>query len=93
MSTDAPILLRLEDVTAGYGRLTVLHDVDLVVRRGEVVALLGANGAGKSTLLAAASGLLRPSAGRVWLRGRDATALPAERLVRSALGPAPDPSG
>ena len=90
MSTDAPILLRLDDVTVGYGALTVLHGVDLVVRRGEVVALLGANGAGKSTLLAAASGLLRPAAGRVWLRGRDVTALPAERLVRLGLAHVPE---
>ena len=90
LTADEAILLRLDGVSAGYGALSVLHGVDLVVRRGEVVALLGANGAGKSTLLAAASGLLRPSAGRVWLRGRDVTALPAERLVRLGLAHVPE---
>ena len=57
--------LRLDRVTAGYGRHVVLRDVDLVVPAGSTVALLGANGAGKSTLLRTAAGLLRPSSGRV----------------------------
>jgi branched-chain amino acid transport system ATP-binding protein len=86
----ADVLLRLDDVTAGYGALTVLHEVGLEVRRGEVTALLGANGAGKSTLLAVASGILRPSAGRVLLRDRDVTALPAERLVRLGVALVPE---
>lgn len=86
----AEVLLRLDDVTAGYGALQVLHGLDIEVRRGEVTALLGANGAGKSTLLAVASGILRPSAGRVWLRERDVTALPAERLVRLGVAHVPE---
>ncbi len=88
MSDDT--LLRLEGVTAGYGALTVLHDVHVEVRHGEVAALLGANGAGKSTLLGAASGLLRPSAGRVWLRDRDVTALSTERLLGLGIAHVPE---
>lgn len=57
--------LRLKNVTAGYGASTVLRDVDLEVRSGQVVALLGANGAGKTTLLRTASGLIRPTGGEV----------------------------
>ena len=83
-------MLRLDGVTAGYGGLTVLRDVDLSVREGEVVALLGANGAGKSTLLAVASGLLRPRSGRVRVDGVDVTGWPAERLVRRGLAHVPE---
>jgi len=62
--------LRFENVTAGYGASTVLRDVQLEVRSGQVVALLGANGAGKTTLLRAASGLIRPTAGEVRIGDR-----------------------
>jgi branched-chain amino acid transport system ATP-binding protein len=60
-------MLRLEQVQAGYGRVPVLHKVDLAVPDGSTVALLGANGAGKTTLLKVAVGLLRPTSGRVVL--------------------------
>ena len=59
--------LQFENVTAGYGRVSVLRGVDLVVPDGAAVALLGANGAGKSTLLLTAAGVLRPTQGRVLL--------------------------
>jgi branched-chain amino acid transport system ATP-binding protein len=55
----------MRNVTAGYGPVPVLHDVDLAVPEGSVVALLGPNGAGKTTLLRAASGLLQPTAGEI----------------------------
>ena len=58
--------LRFDRVSAGYGRLNVLRDVDLVVPQGSAVALLGANGAGKSTLLLTAAGQVRPSSGHVY---------------------------
>ncbi|QTI71001.1 ABC transporter ATP-binding protein [Gordonia polyisoprenivorans] len=57
--------LSFDNVTAGYGASTVLRDIDLEVRSGQVVALLGANGAGKTTLLRTAAGLIRPTGGRV----------------------------
>jgi branched-chain amino acid transport system ATP-binding protein len=66
-------MLRLENVTAGYGGTTVLRNVDLVVPPGSVVALLGPNGAGKTTLLRVASGLLRPTSGRLVVDGADLT--------------------
>ncbi len=59
--------LVLENVCAGYGAVTVLHDVSLTVREGELVALLGMNGNGKSTLLNAILGFVRPSAGSIRL--------------------------
>ncbi len=90
MTGPAEPALCLAGLSAGYGDLDVLHEVDLVVGPGEVVALMGANGAGKSTLLAAASGLLRPRAGRVRLGGADVTGLPPERLVRLGLAHVPE---
>jgi branched-chain amino acid transport system ATP-binding protein len=63
--------LRLDGISAGYGRVEVLHAVDVVVPEGSVVALLGANGAGKSTLLRVAAGLVPARQGRVLLDGED----------------------
>jgi len=65
--------LRAVEVSVHFGGLTALSDVSLEVPRGSVVGLVGPNGAGKSTLLAVLSGLLRPNAGQVWLRGEDVT--------------------
>ena len=61
----APAVLRLTEVSARRGGRTILSDINLTVRRGEVVAVVGANGAGKSTLLQLCAGLLRASSGRI----------------------------
>lgn len=66
-------MLELTGVSAGYGETAVLRDVSLWVPPRSVVALLGANGAGKTTVLRVASGLLKPSAGRMSLDGADVT--------------------
>ena len=63
-------LLRVAGLHAGYGKVGVLHGVDLTVAPGEVLAILGPNGAGKTTLLRALSGLL-PRTGQITLDGRD----------------------
>lgn len=64
-------LLAVRGLHAGYGRIRVLHGVDLEVKAGEVVALLGPNGAGKTTLLSAISGLLPRESGQVRFGGRE----------------------
>jgi branched-chain amino acid transport system ATP-binding protein len=84
-------LLRLEGVRAVYGPVEALRGIDLEVREGELVCLIGANGAGKSSTLRAISGLLRPRAGRIRFADREIHALePAEIL---ALGIAHCPEG
>jgi branched-chain amino acid transport system ATP-binding protein len=82
--------LELRGVDAGYGRLQVLHGVDLAVPERGVVALLGPNGAGKSTLLRVASGRTAPTAGQVLLRGQDVTGRSPEQLSRSGLCSVPE---
>jgi len=64
-------LLAVRGLKARYGKIGVLHGIDLNIGRGEVVSLLGPNGAGKSTLLRALSGLLPLSAGKIRFNGRD----------------------
>ena len=73
--------LTLRGIGKKYGPITVLSDVDLDVRRGEVVALLGENGAGKSTAASIISGLVRPTTGRMTWRGEPyAPGAPADAL-------------
>jgi branched-chain amino acid transport system permease protein len=90
---DAPIAVRLDGVSAGYGGINVLHDVSLSVRRGEVCAVLGPNGAGKSTALKVASGQLRPNSGTASIDGRPIAGVPTERLVRNGLCVVPEGRG
>jgi branched-chain amino acid transport system ATP-binding protein len=86
-------MLRLDNISAGYGDATVLRDVTIAVPDGAVVALLGANGAGKTTLLRVASGLLSPTRGRVVLDGRDVTSAPPHRRVAAGLCHIPEGRG
>jgi branched-chain amino acid transport system ATP-binding protein len=86
-------MLELRGITAGYGSHTVLRDVSLVVPDNAVVALLGPNGAGKTTLLRVASGLLRPSAGRILIDGVDATGWPPHRLSQAGVCHVPEGRG
>ena len=81
----APALLEVRGLDFAYGQLQVLFGVDLEVRRGEALALVGTNGAGKSTVLRAVSGLQRPSGGEVRFAGRDITGMPAEKLAAEGL--------
>lgn len=86
-----PEMLGVGALVAGYGAEPVLHGIDLQVRQGEVVALLGANGAGKSTLMKALAGLHRPVQGGIHLEGMELNNLGAEQVV--ALGVVLVPEG
>jgi ABC-type branched-subunit amino acid transport system ATPase component/predicted MFS family arabinose efflux permease len=77
--------LEVRALEAGYGPLQVLFGIDLTVRAGEVLALLGTNGAGKSTLLRAISGTLTPRRGSVLLSGQAVTFADAPARVRAGL--------
>ena len=82
-------MLEIRGLRAGYGRIPILHGIDLSVADGETVGILGHNGMGKSTLMKAAMGLVRPSGGTVEFLGDDITrAAPFER-ARLGLGYVP----
>ena len=85
--------LRYRNITAGYGRTTVLRNVDLVAPAGKVVALLGPNGAGKSTLLKVAAGLLAPTGGTVRVHGEDVTHLSEAKRAGRGLCLIPEGRG
>lgn len=77
--------LRIEGLHAGYGAVTVLRDVSLEVRKGEIVAVLGTNGAGKSTLLNSVAGLLSPTQGSITVGGEELAGEPAEEVSRRGV--------
>ncbi|MFI6409662.1 ATP-binding cassette domain-containing protein [Streptomyces sp. NPDC050548] len=78
-------VLTAHTLHASYGGFTALNGVDLVVRAGQVTAVVGPNGAGKSTLFHCLAGTLRPARGRVRLSGRDITRLPAHARTRLGI--------
>ncbi|MBN9260803.1 MAG: ABC transporter ATP-binding protein [Hyphomicrobium sp.] len=78
-------MLRIRDLSAGYGHKNVLNGIDLDVPAGSVVAILGANGAGKSTLLKAIVGLIGRSSGTIELDGKPLTNESADRTLKSGV--------
>jgi ABC-type branched-subunit amino acid transport system ATPase component len=78
-------LLQVENVSVQFGGLRALDKVSMRAEPGHVTALIGPNGAGKTTLLNVISGLIRPAAGRVYLRGRDITGWPPHRVARLGI--------
>ncbi len=88
--SDTGALLELSGVHAGYGRVEVLHGIDLTVAPGELVAVIGANGAGKSTLLKTIVGLVPVRAGTLSYEGDRLNAPRPERLVRRGVALVPE---
>ena len=84
--------LRVEGLHAGYGPVEVLHGIDLTVRDGEIVVVLGANGAGKTTLMRAISGTI-PRRGAVELHGEDIARTSPDRIVAAGLAQVPQGRG
>ena len=86
-------LLLVRGLDAGYDGRQVLFEVDIDVREGEIVALLGTNGAGKSTLLKAISGVVEADRGAVVLDGRDVTHAPPDEIAALGIGHMPGGQG
>lgn len=79
------MLLELAKITAGYGPLTVVHDVSLDVSQGEIVCVIGPNGAGKSTVLRAVAGQIKPAGGKILFKGNDVTRVGTAEKGRNGL--------
>ncbi len=90
MRSEAPVLLSLKGIEAGYGRIRALHGIDLEVRQGEIVTLLGANGAGKTTTLKTISGLIRATAGSILLDGQELVGKKASDIARMGVVHVPE---
>jgi branched-chain amino acid transport system ATP-binding protein len=83
------IVLHLEAVSAGYGGRLIVEQVNLDVRAGEIITLIGHNGAGKSTLVRAVFNLVPIRTGRILVNGRDVSALPSEQLLAAGVAYVP----
>lgn len=83
-------MLTVEGLRSRYGRIEVLHGVDLFVGSGEIVTVVGANGAGKTTLLRCLSGVQPVSGGSITFRGEALAAVPAYRRVQRGLSQSPE---
>lgn len=78
-------MLKVSELTAGYGRTTILQDVSIRIGKGEVVTIIGANGAGKTTLLRAISGLVKPTSGSIVFDGQEIAGATAADIVGQGL--------
>jgi ABC-type branched-subunit amino acid transport system ATPase component len=82
-------IFQIERLTGGYSRLPVVQEVSIKAEKGQVVSIVGPNGAGKSTLLKLASGTLPTMSGKVHVKDRDLSGLPANRVARLGLAYVP----
>jgi branched-chain amino acid transport system ATP-binding protein len=83
-------LLQLDGVDTFYGPVQVHFGLNLAVRQGQIVCLLGGNASGKSTTMKVILGLLRPRAGQVRFDGQDITGLPTPQVIRRGIGSVPE---
>ncbi|MBV8645457.1 MAG: ABC transporter ATP-binding protein [Candidatus Eremiobacteraeota bacterium] len=90
---DSVPVLEVENLATVRGRVQVLWDVSLQVRRGETVAIVGPNGAGKTTLVGSITGLIPPKSGRVRINGADVTGMAPERLAKRRVALVPERRG
>jgi branched-chain amino acid transport system ATP-binding protein len=83
-------MLTVQGLRSGYGKIEVLHDVDLTIEQGQTVSLIGANGAGKTTLLKTISGLIRPTAGTIEFQGESIARRASHKIVGLGLVQVPE---
>jgi branched-chain amino acid transport system ATP-binding protein len=83
-------MLTIENLTAGYGKVQVLHGITIQVPKGKIVTLIGSNGAGKTTTMRAISGMIKPVSGKVSLAGQDITGLDSHQIAKRGLAHSPE---
>lgn len=82
-------MLQIRNLAVYYGSIQALHNINLDVNKGEIIALIGANGAGKTTTLMALSGLVRPTSGTISFEGNDLASIAPHDIVRLGLAHVP----
>ena len=83
-------ILKVSNISCYYGEMQAAKDMSLEVRRGEIVAIIGANGAGKSTLMKTIAGLVSPKSGSIVFEGVDITGAPANGMIRKGISYVPE---
>ena len=78
-------ILRIQDLKSGYGKVQILNGINLEVRKGQIIALLGGNGTGKSTLIKSISGLIKPFEGSIKFYDQEISNLRPHKIVRQGL--------
>jgi branched-chain amino acid transport system ATP-binding protein len=83
-------MLTIENLHAGYGKVEVLHGVNITVPKGKIVTLIGSNGAGKTTTMRAISGMIKPVEGKITLAGVDITGQSSHQIAKKGLAHSPE---
>lgn len=83
-------MLEVTGLDAGYGRLPILHEIDIAVSAGEIVSVVGSNGAGKTTLLRAINGIITPTAGSVQVDGVEVAGKATEKMASLGMTHVPE---
>ena len=83
-------MLTIKNLSAGYGKVQVLHGISLEVPKGQVVTLIGSNGAGKTTTMRAVSGMIKPTGGEITLNERRIDGLESYHIARRGLAHSPE---
>ncbi len=83
-------MLEAENISVFYGKARILHDVNLTVKQGEIVAIMGPNGTGKTVFLRTVSGLLRPTTGSISFMGERIDKLPSHEIVKRGIAHCPE---
>jgi branched-chain amino acid transport system ATP-binding protein len=85
-----PVMLKVSDITVGYGAITAVKGLSFEVREGEIVSLIGSNGAGKSTTLRTISGLMHPKTGSIEFLGEKIDGMPGHEIVAKGICHSPE---
>lgn len=90
MAGNNDVLLKVDNLEVCYGMIRAIKGISFEIKKGEIVALIGANGAGKTTTLHTVSGLLKPSAGSIVFKGEDISKVPAHKIVYMGMAHVPE---
>jgi branched-chain amino acid transport system ATP-binding protein len=88
--SEREVLFEIKDLEVSYGSIEAIKGISLVVRKGEIVTILGANGAGKTTTMRTISQLLKAKSGEILFKGVDLTKVPAHKIVSMGISQSPE---